>query len=284
MRLQNNMDLVTVVYRDELELLKTQAYSISYYFVDEIQNIYVILNDDTLSHSDIETFWWGYHQDKVSIFHRNEFGYYPSPHLKGWYTQQVCKILGTAHAESNWCMILDAKTWFIRPFETSEVFDQYNRARFMNWICNNPHWQSGLEFLKQKYNITDFKWISPAGVPFLAYTHAMRDMVMDEPNFVEWFESNCQFPSSANHNTHGITEFLCYSAWISKNNLFKDLYSNEQFIEVANLADYDVPNFNVWWKKVHKENTLTASVHPRAYKLLDKDQRRAWDEFVKERI
>jgi len=25
-------------------------------------------------------------------------------------------------------------------------------------------------------------------------------------------------------------------------------------------------------------------VHPRAYKLLDKDQRRAWDEFVKERI
>jgi len=272
------MDLLTVVYRDELNLLKTQAYSISYYLLDEIQNIYVILNDDTLLHSDIETFWWGYHQDKVSVFHRNEFGYYPSPHLKGWYTQQVCKILGTAHAESNWCMILDAKTWFIRPFETSEVFDPYGRARFAIWDISHNYWDCGIEYLKKHYNIPRLDWISPAGVPFLASTHEMKQMILHEPDFVSWFDNNCEF------NRNGITEFLCYSAWITKQGNFNNLYTGEQFIEVANLADYDVPNFNVWWKKVHKENTLTASVHPRAYKLLDKDQRRAWDEFVKERI
>jgi Family of unknown function (DUF6492) len=279
------MDLLTVVYRDELELLKTQAYSIAYYFLDEIQNIYVILNDDTLSHDDIETFWWGYHQPKVNVFHRNEFGYYPPSYITGWYTQQVCKILGTAHAESKWCMILDSKTWFIRPFESDEVFDQYNRANFANWTCTNPHWQTGLHFLKQKYNFTDFNWISPGGVPFLAHTQTMRNMVASEENFVEWFQNNCLFPSAVHPKTHGITEFLCYCAWVSKNNLFSDLYSSKQKIGVHNLADYEVDTFDNWFTKLQKdEKALTASVHPRAYKLLNSEQRLAWDDFVRERI
>ena len=120
------MDLLTVVYKDELQLLEHQAYSIAYYYGNQIQNIYVILNDDILTHDDIDLSWYGYLQDKVRVFHRSEFGYYPQPHLNGWYTQQVCKILGTALAESKWCMILDAKTLFIRPMKIDELFDQYN--------------------------------------------------------------------------------------------------------------------------------------------------------------
>jgi hypothetical protein len=272
------MDLLTVVYRDELHLLEHQAYSMSYYFGDEIQNIYVILNDETLTHDDIDISWYGELGYKVRIFHRSEFGYYPATHLKGWYTQQVCKILGTAHAESNWCMILDAKTWFIRPFEISEVFDQYNRARFAIWDIPHNHWDRGIEYLKKHYDIPRIDWLSPAGVPFLADVKTMREMVYEEPDFIKWFENNCEF------HINGITEFLCYSAWVTKRGNFNDLYTGEQVIEVASLADYDVSNFNVWWEKIHKENTLTASVHPRAYKLLDYDQRKAWDEFVKERI
>jgi Family of unknown function (DUF6492) len=279
------MDLLTVVYHDELHLLELQAYSIAYYFDHEIQNIYVILNDDTLTHADIDVSWYGDLGYKVRIFHRNEFGYYPQPHLNGWYTQQVCKILGTAHAESKWCMILDAKTWFIRPFDIEEIFDQYNRAHFANYPCDSPHWQSGLKYLKEHYLIHDFKWISPVGVPFLADTKTMRDMVISKASFVDWFESNCQFPSKVNPNTHGITEFLCYSAWVSKNNLFDELYSGEQKINVYNLTDYEIDTFHNWFVKLQNDNkALTASVHPRAYKLLDKDQRRAWDEFVKDRI
>jgi hypothetical protein len=278
------MDLLTVVYRDELHLLELQAYSIAYYG-DQIENIYVILNDDTLTHADIDVNWYGYAHDKVRIFHRSEFGYYPQPHLRGWYTQQVCKILGAVHAESKWCMILDAKTWFIRSFDISEIFDQYNRANFESWDCTSHHWQTGLQFLKQKYNITDFNWISPAGVPFLAHTETMRDMVMSEPNFIEWFENNCQFPSKPNADTHGITEFLCYSAWVSKNNLFDDLYSGKQKFTVYNLADWEIDTFNNWFVNLRKDDkALTASIHPRAYKLLDYDQRKAWDEFVKDRI
>jgi hypothetical protein len=45
-----------------------------------------------------------------------------------------------------------------------------------------------------------------------------------------------------------------------------------------------LPNFNIWWKRVHQPNTLTASMHPRAYKLLDYDQSKAWHQFVKDRI
>jgi len=279
------MDLLTVVYSDELYLLEHQAYSIAYYFNDEIKNIYVILNDDTLTHNDIDLSWYGYQQDKVRIFHRSEFGYYPPPYLKGWYSQQVCKILGTVQAESKWCMILDTKTWFIRPFEIEEIFDQYNRAHFESWTCNSPHWQTGLQFLKEKHNITDFKWISPAGVPFLAYVPAMREMVYEESDFVEYFHTYCQFPNLFNSETRGITEFLCYSAHISKKNIFDDLYSNKQKISVYNLADWEVDTFHNWFSKLNNDTrALTASVHPRAYKLLDADQRKAWDEFVKDRI
>ena len=279
------MDLLTVVYKDELQLLEHQAYSIAYYYGNQIQNIYVILNDDILTHDDIDLSWYGYLQDKVRVFHRSEFGYYPPPHLSGWYTQQVCKILGSAHAESKWCMILDAKTWFIRPMDVEDIFDPYNRAHCESWLCSSPHWQSGLNYLKERYAITDFKWISPAGVPFLADTKTMRDMVLNEPNFIEWFENNCQFPSKVNSNSHGITEFLCYSAWVSKNNLFDDLYSGKQKIGVYNLADWEVDNFYNWFAKLEKDVTaLTASIHPRAYKLLNSEQRAAWDDFVKERI
>ena len=90
------IDLLTVVYRDELHLLKQQAQSFVYNIVDhdKIKNIYIILNDPELTHEDINLDWYGVGvlRDKVRIVHRNEFGYYPPPTLRGWYTQQVCKI------------------------------------------------------------------------------------------------------------------------------------------------------------------------------------------------
>ena len=225
--------------------------------------------------------WLGWFREHARVIHRNEFGYYPPPNIKGWYTQQVCKILGTVNAESEWCLIYDAKTLPNQPYESKLIFDG-ERGRFADWSANiSPHWHSGLEFLKNKYDIKDFKWISPAGVPFLAHVPTMRAMVYEEPDFVEWFHTYCDFPNKFNSETRGITEFLCYSAYVSSiPGLFEKLYTGEQVIEVANLADWEVDNFDKWMANVKRVNPFTVSIHPRAYKLLSEQQQREWDEYI----
>jgi len=277
------IDILTVVYRDELELLKKQAESFAYHLrFPHVNNIIVILNDDNLQTTDIDIGWWGWFKDYVRVLHRNELGYYQPPNLQGWYTQQVCKILGTCSVtESEWCFIFDAKTLLNKDYRTDLIFKD-GRGRFANWPCNSPHWQSGLQFLKDKYDITDFKWISPAGVPFLAHVPTMRAMVYEEPDFVEWFHTYCQFPSKFNTQTRGITEFLCYSAYVSSiPNLFEDLYTGQQEIQVRNLADWEVDNFDSWMTEVEEIKPFTISIHPRAYNLLTFKQKNRWNDYIK---
>ena len=176
----------------------------------------------------------------------------------------------------------DAKTLPNCTYDKRLLFDG-NRARCANWAENmSPHWQTGVQFLKDKYGITDFKWISPAGVPFLAHVPTMRAMVYEEPDFVEWFHTYCDFPNRFNPHARGITEFLCYSAYVSSiPGLFEKLYTNEQAIEVRNLADWEADNFDEWMAEVKKISPFTISIHPRAYKLLTDAQRAEWDEYIK---
>jgi Family of unknown function (DUF6492) len=278
-----SIDFLTVVYRDELMLLQMQAQSFAWYIDSKdffVTNFYVILNDDTLTYKDIDISWWGPHASKVQIINRNEFGYYPPPYMKGWYTQQLCKILGTVHAQNEWCFIFDAKTLLIQHLEYDTIFT-LGRGRFANWPCTSPHWQTGLQFLKEKYSITNFKWISPGGVPFLAHVPTMRAMVCEEPDFVEWFHTYCQFPHMLNNETRGITEFLCYSAYVSSiKGRFEELYTGEQAIEVYNLADWEVKDFDSWIKQIRNSTPFTVSIHPRAYNLLNEEQKIQWEDLL----
>jgi hypothetical protein len=277
------IDTLTVVYKDELDLLKKQAEKFNLYMqTAKINNIYVILNDDTLTEASIDVDWWGNLKNKVKILHRSKLGYNPSSEIKGWYTQQVCKILGTCNAKSEWCLIYDAKTLPNKEYKEELIFDG-NRGNFANWIENiSHHWYSGLQFLKEKYNITDFKWISPAGVPFLAHVPSMQAMVNEETNFVQWFHSYCDFPNKFNTSTRGITEFLCYSAYVSsKPGLFEKLYTDKHFIGVYNLTDWQVDQFDIWMDEIKKVKPFTVSIHPRAYNLLTEDQRNEWNNYIK---
>lgn len=282
------IDLLTVVYRDELYLLEQQAKSFLYNIIDHdsIKNIYVILNDPELTHEDINLDWYGVRdiRDKVRIIHRNEFGYYPPTEMRGWYTQQVCKILGTINAECEWCFIFDAKTLLVTPFNLELILSHYNRGKFADWSKHiSPHWQTGLQFLKEKYNLEKFHWISPVGVPFLAHVPTMRAMVYEEPDFVEWFHTYCDFPNMFNRETKGITEFLCYSVYVSSiPNLFEKLYTGTQHISVYNLADYEVDKFDEWFSKLKADGrAFTASIHPRAYALLTDEQKYKWNNWIK---
>ena len=106
------IDLITVVFREELPLLEIQARSINQYVAPEdIANIYVIVNDSDDVADLIDPNWWQLHKEKVQIKKYSQWNYISR--VTGWESQQICKLLGASEAESNWSMVLDAKTWFV---------------------------------------------------------------------------------------------------------------------------------------------------------------------------
>ena len=106
------LDTVTVVFRDELDTLQTQARSLDLYCLDmNLQTIFVIVNDDDHVADQIDTAWWGSLQSQVRIIPRSSFACQFVPN--GWVSQQVLKLLASALSSNTWSMVLDAKTFFI---------------------------------------------------------------------------------------------------------------------------------------------------------------------------
>ena len=63
--------------------------------------------------------------------------------------------------------------------------------------------------------------------------------------------------------------------------MFEELYTGESAIEVRNLADWEVDNFDSWMAEVKRTTPFTVSIHPRAYNLLTNEQKAEWDEYIK---
>ena len=60
------LDLITVVFRDEIPLLKIQAKSVDQY-VTNINSITIIVNDDDSVAELIDPAWWGQYCQQVKI-------------------------------------------------------------------------------------------------------------------------------------------------------------------------------------------------------------------------
>ena len=110
------IDICTVVFDAELDVLKLQARSIELYCQDiGLKNIFVMVNDS----SRVDPAWYGSFADRVQIIPRTEFDC--EWRDNGWVSQQVLKMLGSAMSDNAWCMIVDAKTLFVRPVELNQV-------------------------------------------------------------------------------------------------------------------------------------------------------------------
>jgi hypothetical protein len=113
------IDICTVVFDAELDVLKLQARSIELYCQHiGLKNIFVMVNDS----SQVDPAWYGSFADHVRIVPRDKFGCAWSDN--GWVSQQVLKLLGSAISNNAWCMIVDAKTLFVRPVELDQVLLQ----------------------------------------------------------------------------------------------------------------------------------------------------------------
>ena len=274
------IDLITVVYRPEICYLEIQAKSIENYFTDEqIKNIYIVVNDSDDVVNLIDLSWYGKYADRVIVYPYSEFGYINR--VGGWDNQQLCKLLAASRSTCDWSVVLDAKTFFVKPFKTELFLNSENKA-CTNKLLHMPVFESAKNFVEKLYNIELDYIIGPGGVPFLFHTDTVKSLISDTEQltgkaFIEFFLDNVCYPNL-------ITEFYLYSAYVKcKYKDFKELYANTQRWNCINIADWEVDNFDRLFLDMQKFLTLTVSIASKSWVLLTTEQKTAYLEFLSKR-
>ena len=269
------IDLITVVFKDELPLLHIQAESISQYInPEDINTITIVVNDTDDVANQIDTLWWKFNAGKVQIKKYSKWNYISR--ITGWENQQICKLLAASEANSEWSMVLDAKTWFIDYLNLSQLFTNGKSNSGLSGI--SPHFVSSQKFVEQYYNVTMPQVIGPAGVPFMFHTDTVYSMIQEFDDFPEFFQTNVRFPNL-------ITEFHLYSGYVlHKYGTYATLYNKTHYYNVCNICHSQANDFNSLIKVMRSDpQLLTASIHRKVYNLLSPEQLLEWNNFLKEK-
>lgn len=271
------IDILTVVFQQELYYLKIQARSIEQYIdSDKIGKIFVIVNDEDAVCSSIDVNWWGHNSHKVNIIPRTRFGV--CEYLHGWDSQQLYKLFGASIATSKWSMCLDAKTWFVQNLDFNKMFDKTGRVN-LNSFPTISVFKPAEEFTEKFYNIESKEVIGPGGVPFFFHTETVIDLIRDleenrNTNLLDFFSKNVMTPVF-------LTEFVLYSGFVKyKYGTHNTLYSQTQDYAVTNIADFQKYEFDTIFEQMQKEQNLTASIHRSVYPYLTPVQLANWVNFL----
>lgn len=270
------IDIVTVVFAPELALLKTQANSVSLYVNNsELSTVWVVVNDADSLIAHIDKLWWGVHAHKVRIIPRSMFGadYYRT----GWDTQQALKILASAQSNSDWCVILDAKTFFIQPVNLSRIFDTHGKVCMRSQPIVSVFADSH-QMVNDFFDIDMTHVAGPAGVPHFFRTTEIKHMVeyiqeRTGQQFLLWFQAQGL-----------ITEFLLYSGWLHYR--YKNLnhyYVEQQYYQIENICHSEVPDFEVIFERMKSAQALTVGIHRNAWTQLSDDQKMRYLEFLQKK-
>lgn len=267
------IDLITVVFQPEIPYLEIQARSIENNFAqDQIRTIYIVVNDVDSVVDSVDRSWYGKFADRVVIYPYSIFGYVNQ--VGGWDNQQLCKILAAARSQCEWSLVLDAKTYFVRPCKLDLLVDSSNRA-CTNLLQTQPVFESARQTVEQLYQIKLDNIIGPGGVPFLFHTETVQAMIADTEqlagkSFIEFFQSNVCYPNL-------ITEFYLYSGYVKyKYGNFDSLYNQKQRWTCINVADWQVEQFDLLLQDMQRFLTLTVSVAGKAWRLLNTEQQQAY--------
>jgi hypothetical protein len=274
---QRTLDLVTVVYEPELYVLETQARSMALRFRPEhINEILVLVNDRPL---DIPKTWWGSLSDKVRVLTRADVGYAAGLSIHGWESQQIMKLLGVANSTADWCMVLDAKTWFVRAYDPADLFID-ERVRFGVFNSMPAIFEPGMRYVESLFGAKPGKYLAPGGVPNMMKPEVVRSMMREiseltQMPFERWFEDNCRFDGN------GVTEFACHSAYVCYRHGWQKFYAGQQVLLANNLADWQIDQFDSWYAAL--DRCFTASIQEKAKPLLSDTQFARWQIFLKDR-
>lgn len=265
---------VTVVYKSEVDLLRTQAQSFDKYLTD-VEDIIVVQNDDYLW--EFDTLWWGKHSKKVRLVHRSNIGYKKDVTVNGRESQQLCKLLAPLVSDAKWSLWFDAKTFLVRELDPSSLFE--NNKFKTNQMPVFDQFSEGFDVCKKLLNFgqQDSMWIAPGGMPYPVNTEILHTLVKyvkvtTGMSLVDWFEKYSQHP-------HFVTEMILYSQFARP--LFTLYYTDtEPTYKCANLADWQIPDIEDFWQSLDDPALLTASIKADAYKLLSNEQRQQWHQYL----
>lgn len=270
------IDLVTVVFRDELPVLKLQAASIAQYCQNiGIRNIYVVVNDDedTLHH--VDAGWWGDLANHVLVIPRSAF----STEFvdNGWVSQQVLKLLTSAMSYNTWSMVLDAKTIFVREVKLTELIDQQGRA-CVGSMATFPVFEPARLIVNDLFKINMTRQLGPGGVPFMLQNDTVRLMIGEISfligrSFPRWFQGNGK-----------LTEFMLYSGYVQHKFGSFDMFYSDQFqFQPVNVCHSEVESWDRKLQQMQQNHTLTVSVHRAAWKQLSNNQQQQYQNFLIDR-
>jgi hypothetical protein len=270
------IDIVTVVFQEEIPVLKLQAQSVARYCCNiGIRNIYVVVNDDEETIHEIDATWWGDLANHVLVIPRSAF----STEFvdNGWVSQQVLKILAASISHNTWSMVLDAKTIFVRDVVLTELLDKQGRMR-VGVMNTPPVFEPSRLIVNQTYNIDLKQQLGPGGVPFMFQNDVVRLMIAETTfltgkSFPRWFQLFGR-----------LTEFMLYSGYLLhrfKN--FDMFYSRDTSFKVCNVCHSEVAAWDRKFAEMSAPDMLTVSVHRSAWTQLSNDQKQQYQNFLIDR-
>lgn len=262
------IDICTVVFEVELDTLRQQARSIERYCQNiGLENIYVMVNDQ----SHIDPTWWGSLANCVQICPRTEL--HNNWHNNGWVSQQVLKMLGSAQSDNAWCMILDAKTFFVRELQLNNIMVDNRMATGSLPIY--PVFEPSKHITDQLFGIDLPAQIGPGGVPFFVEPNMVRRMIAEVElrtgqNFADYFQQQGR-----------LTEFILYSGYVwLVDGTFDQRYYPKSRLHPVNVCHSEVAEFDEKIHHMRQLSTHTVSVHRNAWPQLTGQQQQQYHDLL----
>lgn len=265
------IDICTVVFDAELDVLKLQARSIELYCQDiGLKNIFVMVNDS----SSVDPAWYGSFADRVRVVPRSDFDCEWSDN--GWVSQQVLKLFGSAMSANAWCMIVDAKTLFVRPVELHKVIVDGRAATGSLPIY--PVFEPSRHITNQLFQIDLPAQLGPGGVPFFVQPGMVRDMIVEteyltSQSFSDYFQQQGM-----------LTEFILYSGYVwYQDKTFDKKYHPQSHIVPCNICHSETGMFDSKFCTMNQPDTLTVSIHRNAWSQLSTEQQQQYRDLLTQR-
>ena len=265
------IDICTVVFDAELDVLKLQARSIELYCQHiGLKNIFVMVNDA----SPVDPAWYGSFADRVRVVPRADFDCKWSNN--GWVSQQALKMLGAARSNNAWCMIVDAKTLFVRPVELNQVVVDGCAATGSFPIY--PVFDTSRSITNQLFGINLPEQLGPGGVPFFVEPSLTRDMIKEVEHrtgqlFGDYFQQQGM-----------LTEFILYSGYVwYRDNTFDRRYLPQSNVHPCNLCHSETDIFDLKFAEMNLPQILTVSIHRNAWPKLSNEQQQQYHNLLAER-
>ena len=271
------IDIVTVVFEQEIPVLRAQAQSIALNCQRiGIRNIYVVLNDVETVAAQIDPSWWGPLANAVLVIPRTAFS---TPFVEnGWVSQQVLKMLTAAMSYNTYSMILDAKTIFVRELDPDTVVDEAGKIQ-TGILPLYPVFAPAKKIVDELFEMNLQHQVGPGGVPCIVHNDTVRMMIAEvtlrtKTSFPIWFQ------------TQGVlTEFVLYSAFVQY--LCGDigvLYDDHNGLgHVINVSHDETDSWLIKISQMAHQNAITVSVHRGAWAKLTAHQRQEYRDLLIQR-